>query len=157
MGGAGDDTLRGGEDGDVLDGGTGNDQLEGGLGDDTYLFARGGGADVVIEDDATVDKTDVVAFGADISTSQLWFQRVGDSLEVSIIGADDKMTIKDWYLGDQHHIEQFKTSDGLVLLDSQVHNLVQAMASFAPPAAGQISLPSDYQGSLNTVIAANWH
>lgn len=157
MGGAGDDTLLGGEDGDVLDGGLGNDRLEGGLGDDTYLFGRGGGADIVAEDDATEDNTDVVAFGADVSTSQLWFQRVGDSLEVSIIGGDDKMTIQDWYLGDQHHVEQFKTSDGMVLLDSQVQNLVQAMASFSPPAAGQTSLPADYQSSLNTVIAANWH
>lgn len=157
IGGAGDDTLLGGEDSDVLDGGTGNDRLEGGQGDDTYLFARGGGADVVIEDDTNADKTDVLTFGADISTSQLWFQRVGDSLEVSVIGVDDKVTIQDWYLGDQHHVEQFQTSDGMVLLDSQVQNLVQAMASFAPPAAGQISLPVDYQSSLNTVIAANWH
>lgn len=157
MGGAGDDTLLGGEDGDVLDGGLGNDRLEGGLGDDTYLFGRGGGTDIVVEDDATVDNTDVVAFGADVSTSQLWFQRVGDSLEVSIIGGDDRMTIQDWYLGAQHHVEQFTTSDGMVLLDSQVQNLVQAMASFSPPAAGQTSLPTDYQSSLNTVIAANWH
>ncbi|SEM42216.1 Ca2+-binding protein, RTX toxin-related [Variovorax sp. YR750] len=157
MGGAGDDTLLGGEDGDVLDGGLGNDRLEGGLGDDTYLFGRGGGTDIVVEDDATEDNTDMVEFGADVSTSQLWFQRVGDSLEVSIIGGDDKMTIQDWYLGDQHHVEQFETSDGMVLLDSQVQNLVQAMAGFAPPAAGQTSLPADYQSSLNTVIAANWH
>jgi Ca2+-binding RTX toxin-like protein len=40
-------------------------------------------------------------------------------------------------------------------LDSQVHGLVQAMASFAPAAAGQITSASGYQ-SLETVIAANW-
>ncbi|MBC7610827.1 MAG: hypothetical protein H7228_14855, partial [Polaromonas sp.] len=53
--------------------------------------------------------------------------------------------------------EQFKTSDGKTLLDSQVQNLVQAMASFSPPAAGQGSLPQNYANSLNPVIAANWH
>jgi hypothetical protein len=30
------------------------------------------------------------------------------------------------------------------------------MAAFAPPAAGQTSLPSDYQSALAPVIAANW-
>jgi hypothetical protein len=65
--------------------------------------------------------------------------------------------IKDWYLGTAYHVEQFKTTDGaLTLLDSQVENLVNAMASFAPPAAGETSLPPAYQTSLSMVIAANW-
>ena len=34
-------------------------------------------------------------------------------------------------------MEQFKTSNGKTLLDSQVQNLVSAMAAFAPPASGQ--------------------
>ena len=68
----------------------------------------------------------------------------------------DKSTISDWYPGSAYHIEQFKTADGKTLLDSQVDLLVSAMAGFAPPAAGQSTLPPDYQTSLNTVIAANW-
>jgi len=56
-----------------------------------------------------------------------------------------------------NHVEQFKTTDGAkTLLDSNVQNLVNAMASFAPPAAGQTSLPTAYQSSLAPVIAANW-
>jgi hypothetical protein len=50
-----------------------------------------------------------------------------------------------------------RTSDGKLLLDSQVQNLVQAMAGFAPPAAGQTTLPAKYQAGLDSVIAANWH
>jgi hypothetical protein len=53
-------------------------------------------------------------------------------------------------------VEQFKTSDGKTLLDSQVQNLVQAMASFAPPAVGQTSLTPVQQTALAPVIAANW-
>ena len=64
--------------------------------------------------------------------------------------------ISNWYLGSQYHVEQFRTNDGKVLLDSQVQNLVTAMAAFSPPAAGQTTLPGDYAASLNTVIAANW-
>jgi hypothetical protein len=41
-------------------------------------------------------------------------------------------------------------------LDSQVDQLVGAMAAFAPPAAGQTSLPQNYKEALNTVIASNW-
>jgi hypothetical protein len=54
-------------------------------------------------------------------------------------------------------VEQFKTTDGAkTLLDSNVQNLVNAMASFAPPAAGQTTLPANYQTSLAPVIATNW-
>lgn len=68
----------------------------------------------------------------------------------------DKSVISNWYSGSGYHIEQFKTADGKTLLDSQVNNLVEAMAAFAPPAAGQSTLAADYQTALNPVIAANW-
>jgi hypothetical protein len=66
------------------------------------------------------------------------------------------MTIQNWYSGSTYHIEQFKTDDNKVLLDTRVENLVQAMAAFAPPSAGQTTLPQNYQDALAPVIAANW-
>jgi len=54
------------------------------------------------------------------------------------------------------HVEQLKTADGKTLLDSQVQNLVAAMSSLTPPAAGQTSLSADYHSKLDAVIAANW-
>ncbi len=39
---------------------------------------------------------------------------------------------------------------------SPVKNLVVAMAAFAPPTAGQTTLPASYEESLNPVIVANW-
>ena len=77
-------------------------------------------------------------------------------MQVSIIGTTDKDSIANWYLGNQYHVEQFKTSDGKTLLDSKVQNLVNAMAAFAPPAAGQLTLPANYASSLSPVLAANW-
>jgi hypothetical protein len=53
-------------------------------------------------------------------------------------------------------VEQFKTSDGKTLLDSQVQNLVSAMAAFAPPSAGTVNLSAAYASQLAPVIAANW-
>lgn len=89
-------------------------------------------------------------------TDQLWFTKTGNNLEVSIIGTTDKLTMTNWYLGSQYHVEQFKTSNGKTLLDSQVQNLVSAMAAFAPPAAGQTTLSANYAASLQPVLAANW-
>jgi Ca2+-binding RTX toxin-like protein len=152
----GNDTITGTAAGDLLDGGVGSDNLMGGAGSDTYWLSRGSGADTIQENDATAGQADVVRFDADIATDQLWFRQVGNSLEVSVIGTTDSFTISDWYLGSEYQVEQFKTADGETLLESQVQNLVQAMAAFAPPAAGQTTLPQDYAATLNPVIAANW-
>jgi hypothetical protein len=53
-------------------------------------------------------------------------------------------------------VEQFRTADNHSLVDSRVENLVQAMAAFSPPGAGQTTLPPAYQTALNPVLAANW-
>jgi Ca2+-binding RTX toxin-like protein len=150
-----------------LNGGAGNDILAGGVydtwngnyngaGNDTYQFGRGDGQDTLVDFDATAGNVDVLSVGVGVAANQLWFRQVGSDLEVSIVGGTDKSTISNWYSGSAYHVEQFKTSDGKMLLDSQVDALVSAMAAFAPPAAGQTTLPADYQTALNPVIAANW-
>ncbi len=157
-GNSGKNTLTGGAGNDRLDGQAGADTLTGGVGNDTYVLGRGYGADTVVESDATAGNTDVAQFLSGIATDQLWFTKAlgTNNLEVSVIGTSDKLIIKDWYVGTANHVEQFKTSDGKTLLDSQVQNLVNAMSAFAPPAAGQTSLPSNYHAALDSVIAANW-
>ena len=101
-----------------------------GAGNDTYRLGRGYGTDSVQEDDATAGNTDVLQFLSGIATDQIWLRKVSNNLEVSIIGTSDKLSSTNWYLGSQYHVEQFKTSDGKTLLDSQVQNLVSAMAAF---------------------------
>ncbi len=149
----GNDTLSSDAGDDALYGGDGNDQLAGGNGNDTYGFNAGDGQDTVTEQGGT----DSLVLGAGIADDQLWFQEIGNNLEIDVIGTTDRVTIANWYSGNGSHIEQIKTSDGKVLLDSAVQNLVQAMAAFSPPAAGQTTLPANYQTALSTVIAANWH
>lgn len=150
-------SLSGGAGNDIMDGGAGKDTLTGGAGNDSYIFGRGYGADTVIENDSTPGNDDSALFGSGISTDQLWFRHTGNDLEVSIIGASSKLTIRNWYSGAARHLEQFRTADGKVLLDSQVDALVNAMAAFAPPPSGQATLPDNYQTALAPVIAANWH
>ncbi|MEX8195412.1 calcium-binding protein, partial [Comamonas guangdongensis] len=152
----GNDTLYGGLGNDTLDGGAGNDTLYGESGNDTYYFSRGFGVDTVYDYDTTTGNKDVAQFAADIASDQLWFRRNGINLEVSVIGSTDKMTISSWYSGTSYQIEQFRAGDGKNLSNTQVQVLVEAMASFSPPAAGQSVLSPDYKNSLDAVISASW-
>jgi hypothetical protein len=111
---------------------------------------------LIQENDATVGNTDVMSFLSGVASEQIWFRQLGNDLEVSIIGTADKALVQNWYLGSQYHVEQFRTSDGRTLLDSKVQELVNAMASFTPPAIGQTTLPPSYQTSLLPVIGADW-
>lgn len=159
VGNAGANSLTGAAGNDRLDGLAGADTLTGGVGNDTYVFGRGYGADTVVENDTTAGNNDAAQFLVGIAAEQLWFRRVSgtSNLEVSIIGTSDKLTVKDWYLGSAYHVEQFRTSDGKTLLDSQVQNLVNAMAAFAPPPGGSSNLTPEQRAQLEVVIAANWH
>ncbi len=149
------DSLYGGDGNDFLDGGSGNDTLNGGNGNDTYLFGKGSGQDVISDYDPTSGNLDVLKL-QDLSSNQLWFTQTGNSLNITVIGTSDNVTISNWYSGNAYHIEQFKSADGKTLLDSQVASLVSAMASLTPPAAGQTTLSQNYQEQLSTVFAANW-
>ena len=52
-----------------------------------------------------------------------------------------KLVIQNWYLGSQYHVEEFRFSDGTVLLNTQVQSLVSAMVVFAAPIGGIESSP----------------
>ena len=153
---SGTNTLTGDAGNDTLDGKAGTDLLIGGAGEDTYVFGRGYGRDTVRDNDDSPGNADAVRFPAGVRADQIWLRHLGNNLEASIIGTADKLTIENWYLGSSYHVERLKTADNRLLLDSRVELLVQAMAAFAPPAAGQSTLPPTYQDALAPVIAANW-
>ena len=129
-GNSGSNTLTGAAGNDTLDGGAGTDSLVGGTGADTYLFGRGWGVDTVQENDSTGGVVDIVSFGAAIVQADTVFSRVGNNLEVVIANTADKLVVKDWYLGSQYQVEQFRYADGSTISHSQVQGLIGAMASF---------------------------
>ena len=154
---AGNDTLLGFRGADTLDGGTGNDLLKGLVGSDTYIMARGYGQDVISEgyQIAGAD-TDVLSFAKDVSSSQLWLRKVGNNLEVSIIGTADKVTVENWYVTKDYQLEQFKAGDGKTLYAAGVDKLVNAMSLLTPPLVGQLDLSADQQKALSGVLADCW-
>lgn len=174
LGGSGTDTLHGDAGDDILDGGEGNDTLYGGEGNDVYIggagndglydysttsndvyrFGRGDGQDTIVDYGGSADR---IELGSDIAADQLWFQRSGSSLVVSVIGTTDRITVNSWYSSDAYKVETLQLANGQTLASTQVQALVDAMASFAPPAAGQTTLPPNYQSSLGGVIASSWN
>lgn len=147
-GGDGDDILVGGLGDDTLNGGAGNDMLNGGFGNDVYQFGVGSGQDTIVDFDPRRGNADLVVFGAGVDADRLWFRRVGNDLEVSIIGTSDKLTVQGWYTGSANRVELFRAADNKLLHLSQVDNLVQAMSELTEPLSSH--------GALASVIAANW-
>ena len=95
-----------------------------------------------------------------VTDQNIWLQQVGDNLQVDLMGSSDQLTIDDWFGGSNPAaVQGFATSDGLKL-DTQVSQLVSAMATYAtdnpafnPTAVSQI--PTD--SSLQSAVAAAWH
>ncbi|RXZ32784.1 hypothetical protein D9O50_15410 [Oxalobacteraceae bacterium CAVE-383] len=151
----GDDSLHGWYEDDTLDGGAGNDYLEagtgtntliGGTGNDTYLVNTDPGITstyTIIQNDAIESDFDTVFFGGS-AQNNLWFRHVGNDLEIDQMGSNNTVTIKDWYLGTQYQVDKIETfTDGFkVMYNTDVEQLVQAMASFGPTMPSGTSWPT---------------
>ena len=94
--------------------------------------------------------------GSGIRHDQLWFSQVGNDLSIEVIGTSDEAVIENWYVSSDHQIEKFQSGDGLTLLNTQVDQLVQAMAAFPAPASGKLDLSPELQSQLEPVLTVNW-
>jgi hypothetical protein len=142
----GNDTLIGALGNDSLSGDRGNDLLNGDLGGDSYAFSSEGGQDTIVDNGGN----DALTFSTDIWFTELWFRRVANDLEISVMTTTDKITVQNWYGAGDNHMERFVASDPTrddpyymeivggpytrTLLYSDVDRLVNAMAGMAPPA-----------------------
>ena len=150
----GNDTLSGLAGNDTLAGGKGNDSLIGGKGNDTYLFNRGEGQDVIVDSDSTWFNSDLLKVGG-ATSKQLWLSKSGSNLDIKILGTTDKVTVQDWFASSNNRVEKITAGDGKSLSASKVNALVNAMASFTPP-ADATSLPANTPVAVTKLIASSW-
>ncbi|WP_246048338.1 calcium-binding protein [Hankyongella ginsenosidimutans] len=127
FGGNGNDVLEAGDAGDTLDGGTGNDILIGGQGGDGYMIYRTSGNDTIYNYDTDSGRDTIIYDSATINYLDLWFEKVGKDLVVSVLDrsasrTDATTTIKDWFTtttpGDYAAADNFMSmhwSTGVVL------------------------------------------
>lgn len=142
-GGLGNDTLSSGAGNDVLRGGLGNDSLTGGTGSDTYIFGLGDGQDTINNTtiDTTPGKMDQLVF-ENINADQLWLQKSGNNLVISVLNTTDKVTVTNWFTSANNHLQDIVSGDGLHLSESQVDQMLQLTGTNVKPADGHVTGPA---------------
>jgi len=157
LGGAGSDTLTGGSGADKFTGGTGNDTLTGGSGNDLYNFSRGDGQDMIGDSDPFPGNQDRTLFGATINPLDLVISRQANDLRLTIHGSSDQITVRNWYVGTREQIETIQAGNGQTLLNTQVDQLIQAMAGFTQQTGLTWDQAIDQRPQeVQTVLAASW-
>ena len=150
--GAGNDHVIGSQLDDIIIGGAGNDTMNGGLGDDTYQVGLGSGKDKISDHQGN----DNLAYGLGIEKEDLWFRRAGNDLLIDDFDDNSQVRVGNWYSSDANQLEEIMTATGDVLQNTQVDQLVQAMAAFTPSSSGTLSLSAEERNQISSVIVANW-
>ncbi|WP_276307456.1 calcium-binding protein [Thiopseudomonas denitrificans] len=157
-GGDGDDLLYGGTGDDILDGGAGNDKLFGGLGSDTYIFGRGYGHDTIQDFDISSKNKDIIKFKEDVAQSDLLFTRSRQDLKISIKNTNDVLTVENWFASKFWQVEEIHFSDGAVITNTQVQQMINAMAGFSTQSAADTASFTETNGDnlLLTNMASSY-
>jgi Ca2+-binding RTX toxin-like protein len=99
-------------------------------------------------------------FTGNVTDENLWFLQSGNDLRIDIMGTTNQATIAGWFNSGNQASEVF-TAGGL-RLDSQISQLVQAMAAYSgsnagfdPTASTVHQIPND--PTLQNTVAAAWH
>ncbi len=133
LGLGGNDVISGNRGNDTLDGGTGNDTLRDNAGDDTYIFGRGYGHDVIL-DQSEKGNIDVLKFKDDITPADVTVKRNGYDLVLSITGTEDSVSIQYYFIEDvganaashPYEIERIEFADGTTWTAATLRDLLLA-------------------------------
>jgi Ca2+-binding RTX toxin-like protein len=153
------DSLTASGTASTLIAGAGTDHLSDTGTGGAYDFASGDG-NATINNGASGNggPSNSLNFGSGLSDENLWFLQSGNNLQIDLMGTKTHVTIDNWFSGSTDQLQEI-TAGGLEI-DSQVSQLVQAMATYAadnpsfnPTTATQA--PND--PTLQNAIAAAWH
>jgi Ca2+-binding RTX toxin-like protein len=162
LGSTSNNTLAGTSADNVFYGSGGVDTMTGNGGFDTYKLGTNIGQTTInnLASDGVSFARGRVDFSSDLSFEELWFQQNGNDLKITELGTSQTVSISGWFgENPRAQVESFNTADGYKL-DSQVAQLVSAMATYAAnnsgfnPATATL-MPAD--STLQTAIAAAWH
>ena len=154
-------TIEGSGGNDAFNIGTGSDTFVGGNGNEDYVFGSRFGQDVInnVASSGSGMAHGQIDFLSGITDQNLWFRQTGNDLEIDHLGTTQKITVSNWFGGNNSAQVQRFNAGGLAL-DSQVSQLVAAMASYAAsnasfnPATAH-TMPTNT--ALQATIAASWH
>ena len=158
IGTSGNDILVSNGGNETLVGGAGNDTLIGGAGNNAYLASAATGQ-TTIDANGTAGATNVLDFVGGITDENLWFQQSGNDLKIDLLGTHTQVDVNGWFANSHNQLQEI--SAGSLKVDSQVSQLVQAMATYSAnnpgfdPTSSGASVPNDT--SLQTAVSAAWH
>jgi len=155
-GNAGSNELRGNALANRLYGGAGNDYLAGGAGDDRYVIGLGDGDDIVAEALGQEGGVDTLVFEAGIAEADVRVERSAQGLLLRL--KNDQSILSPWTAEEGHGVERIEFASGVVwdtatLAGQQADQLVQALASVAPPAVGAVGVVDRPQLGMEPVLA----
>jgi Ca2+-binding RTX toxin-like protein len=125
IGNAAANALTGGEGNDTYGGNAGNDTLSdtSTSSNEVYRWGIGQGNDTI----ADAGGTDRIEIAAGVSASQVTLTRSTNDLRITVSGASDVLTVKNWYTSSANRIEEIRLADG-----STINAGVVAPLSVAP-------------------------
>ena len=153
-GGKGNSKMVGGAGNDLIFSGSGNDYLEGGSGDDTYIFSPGYTGNDVINN--TGGGNDLLRFD-NLVASDLLFSRTGQDLIIDMVGWTERqsVTVSNWFAAGDYKIDTI-AAGGLALVENQVSQLVQAMASLGAPGGADGGWTDEQREALAPILTTYW-
>jgi Ca2+-binding RTX toxin-like protein len=139
--------------------GGGTEVASGGARNNVYQASAATGGATINLPSAAGSKNEL-DFTGGITDDQLWFKQSGNDLRIDLLGTSTEVAIKDWFSGSSSQMQEI-TAGGLKL-DSQISQLVQAMATYSaanpgfdPTSSSVHTLPNDT--ALQSSMAAAWH
>jgi Ca2+-binding RTX toxin-like protein len=162
IGTLGNDALTGTSGNDTFYSSPGVDTLSGAGGFDIYKIGQNTGQTTInnLASDGVTTANGEIDFGAGIASSQLWFQQSGNNLQIDLLGTTETVTVAGWFGGNARaQTQSFDTADGSKL-DTQVAQLVSAMATYSSANPGfnpttATQMPAD--SGVQNAVAAAWH
>ncbi len=133
-----------------------NDVINGG-GNEQYNFGATFGHDTINNGGGSTANGSI-NFASGVTDEKLWFVKSGNDLLVDLLGTTDQIKIAGWYSAAGNQVASFNANS--LKLDTQVAQLVTAMASYATAHTGfnpttASAMPTDT--TLQNAIAAAWH
>ena len=123
-------------------------------------LASASAGQVTINDNATSDATNELEFTGNITDQNLWFLQSGNNLKIDVLGTSTSVTLDGWFSSNSSQLQEIAA--GGLKIDSQISQLVQAMAAYSasnpgfdPSSSNASFVPND--ANLQNAVGAAWH
>ncbi|MDF0520208.1 calcium-binding protein [Bradyrhizobium yuanmingense] len=134
VGSAANATLTGNDYGaNIFQFGAGAETAYGGARSNVYQVTTNTGQAQINLSSASGSKNEI-DFLSGITDQNLWFEQVGNDLKIDLLGTSTSTTVSNWFSGSAGALQEI-TAGGLKI-DSQISQLVQAMATYSANHAG---------------------